>query len=559
MKRRDFFRYGLALGGGTVSTGLNAVGSPGIEPRTRIPKGAKGNPVSGGDLALVNAQILTMEPQQPEAEAALVQNGRIVLVGSGDDVRAEAGGVPVFDAARRVVVPGFVDAHCHMELTCLAASYQVPCHAPPFTSLHEILGALRTKAADTPKGEWVIGRSSFGLRRRVVEQELPTRHELDAITEDHPLVLFSGLHVGILNTRALKELGLWNRAANPPRGIRMHREASGAPTGVATEVWSLLPPYSVNEVRAAVKEHARELFISKGTTSISTIPLSANDIRADQELQASGDLPVRLRVYYHVPRQISLPSLIDTGLMSGVGDEMFQFGGIKIFINGTTNDGLGNPIDDFKWSQEELNGFVSSAHVAGFQLIMHVASRDAMLMIANAVEEAERNHPRPHRHRIEHGGDHLDSLEDMKRMRELGLLMVATPHFARGGSTGQRTPRFKTMIEEGLELICATDTTGTVPGSGSPLFNIACTMTGSGDGGAAPNPEEALEFEEALRTHTLWAAAGGFEDQDKGSVAVGKLGDFAVLSDDPRRREGAELFDVEVDATILGGDIVFER
>jgi hypothetical protein len=84
-------------------------------------------------------------------------------------------------------------------------------------------------------------------------------------------------------------------------------------------------------------------------------------------------------------------------------------------------------------------------------------------------------------------------------------------------------------------------------------------MTAKADGGAAPSDEEALSFEDALRMHTLWAAYAGFEERDKGSITAGKLGDFAVLSADPRGRPGKEVFGIEVDATILGGKIVFER
>lgn len=508
-------------------------------------------------LAILNARMITMDAGRPEAEAALVQDGRIALVGTTEEVRSRAGNARVFDAGRRVVVPGFVDAHAHFELTCLGASFQAACHTPPYTSLREIVKVLASKASDTLKGQWVIGRGSFSMREKVEEKALPTRHDLDAVTTDHPLVLFSGLHVAMLNTRGLQELGLWDR--DPPRGVHVLREASGKPSGIATEVWDLLPGYPLDEVRKALRAHAKEIFISKGTTSISTIPFSSDDVRADQELQAKGELPLRIRVYYHVPRVISLESLLATGLLSGAGNDMFRYGGIKIFVNGTTSDGLGNAIDDLKWTEEELSDFVSRAHAAGIQLIMHVLSRDAMLMAASAVEEAVRRHPRPHRHRVEHGGDRLDALEDMRRLKAAGIGVVVTPHFARRPGTASRLPRFRTMIEEGLEPIAVTDTTGTVPEASGPLFNIACAMTSKADGGAAPTAEEALSFEEALRMHTLWAAQGGFEERDKGSIAVGKLGDFAVLSADPRGRPGNEAFEIEVDATILGGGVVFQR
>jgi predicted amidohydrolase YtcJ len=509
------------------------------------------------DLAIVNASMVTMDDRRPAAEAALVSGSRISFVGSSAEVRSRAPEAPLFDAGGRVVVPGFVDAHTHFELTCLGTSFQAACHTPPYSSLRDIVKVLTSKASDTPKGQWVIGRGSFSMREKLEERTLPTRHDLDAITTDHPLILFSGLHVAMLNTRALKELGLWDR--EPPRGVRVLRESGGTPSGIATEVWDLLPGYPLAEVRQAVRDQAMEIFVSKGTTSLSTIPFSSDDVRADQELQASGELPLRIRVYYHVPRVISLPSLLATGLLSGAGSDLFRYGGIKIFVNGTTSDGLGNAIDDFKWTQTELSDFVSRAHEAGIQLIMHVLSRDALLMATAAVEEAVRRHPKPHRHRVEHGGDRLDAPEDMKRLKAAGIRVVCTPHFARRPGTASKVPRFRTMIEEGLEPIAVTDTTGTVPEASGPLFNIACAMTPKSDGGAAPSAEETVTFEEALRMHTLWAAVGGFEEQDKGSIAVGKLGDFAVLSDDPRGRPGKDVFGIEVDATILGGKVVYDR
>jgi predicted amidohydrolase YtcJ len=501
--------------------------------------------------------MITMDPTRPEAQAALVSGGRIALVGTTEEVKSRAGGTGSFDAGGQVVVPGFVDAHTHFELTCLGSSFHAACYTPPLSSLREIVKVLAAKASDTPKGQWVIGRGSFGMREKLEEKTLPTRHDLDGITTEHPLVLFSGLHVAMMNTKALQELGLWDR--EPPRGVRVLREAGGRPSGIATEVWDLLPGYPLAEVREAIRAHASRIFISKGTTSLSTVPFSSDDVRADQELQAAGELPLRIRVYYHVPRVISLDALLETGLLSGAGDDMFRYGGIKIFVNGTTSDGLGHAIDDLKWTQEELSEFVSRAHEAGIQLIMHVLSRDALLMAAAAVEEAVRRHPKPHRHRVEHGGDRLDAPEDMKRLKATGIRVVCTPHFARRPGTASRVPRFRTMIAEGLEPIAVTDTTGTVPEASGPLFNIACAMTLKSDGGAAPSTEECLGFEDALRMHTLWAAVGGLEEQDKGSIAVGKLGDFAVLSDDPRGRPGREVFEIGVDATILGGNIVYER
>lgn len=551
MKRRDFFRFGMALGASL--TGQRAGAFAQTPEVTHLP-GTEGSYRWGRDLALVNAKILTLESAQPEAEAALIRRGRIVIVGSNEDVRARAAGARVFDAGGQVVVPGFIDAHCHMEVACVAKALQPNVHTPPLENLGQITDLLSVWAAETPAGEWIIARGSFGLASRVPEQRLLTRQDLDAVTEHHPLIVFSGRHVAMLNTSALHEVGLWEPDATPPRGAIVHRDAAGRPTGIATELYYLLPSYSTDKVKTALRAHAREMFVEKGTTSISTVPYSSNDIRADLELQAEGELPIRIRMYYHVPQMVSLDDLLATGFVSGVGSDMFRFGGMKLFVDGAGHNGMGQSLEDFKWTQEELDDLVHRAQAAGIQVLMHVVTSGGVERAATAVERAQRAGGKPHRHRLEHGA-RVETVETMRRLRDLGLLLTATPSEGRATRT---TPRYRTLLREGFDLIAITDTTGTVPGSSDPLRKIAYAVSTAGEGGGAPAGEE-LTFEEALRMYTLAAARGSLEEQDKGSIATGKLGDFAVLSADPRGRPMEELFELRVDATILGGEIVYER
>jgi predicted amidohydrolase YtcJ len=500
---------------------------------------------------------MTLEPSQPEAESALVRRGRIILVGSNTDVKAQAAGAKLFDAGGRTVVPGFIDGHAHFEMTCNAMSYQAQCHTPPLHSLREIFDVLRAQVAKTPKGKWVIGRGGFGFYNVIEEKRYPTRQELDAITMEHPLVLYAGLHVEIFNTIAFQALGLWDvQTSRAPRGAIVHRDTAGLPTGVATEIWPMVPGYSIDETKAAVKAHASELFTSKGITSIYTLPLWSGDLRADQELQAAGDLPIRLRVYYHVPKVTSLQSLLDTGLLPGTGDEMFRFGGVKIFIDGTAGDGIGHVSDDLKWTQAELSEFVKQAHSGGLQLWMHTVTHSGIVFACNAVEEAVGSNPRSQRHRLEHVL-RLESIDEIRRIRKLGMLVTITPSQERTRPVPGRpwARNYRTLVEEGISPIAVTDATGTIP-SFSPLFGIASLVATPEEGGST-SQDGNLNFADALRMWTIWAASGGFEEHEKGSIAVGKLGDFAVLSADPRGRTGAELFDLKVQATILGGNVVF--
>ena len=552
MKRRDFVKYGAALG---TAFAASDVGALLTEQSSSAAAPPAAPPASGGDLAVVNAKILTLDVKRPRAEAALVRAGRIALVGSTQDVRAAAGRAQVFDAAGRTVVPGFVDAHCHMEVATSAAAYMVSVHTPPHTSLAGIKETLRKKVASTPKGGWIIGRGSFNLENNVTEKRLFTREDLDAVSQDHPIVLFSGRHVTMANTAGFKGMHLWERDSTIERGTIVYRDEAGVPTGLATEVYYHLPAYSVDEVKRAIKTHVRDMFTAKGTTTVYSVPFSANDIRANLELQRAGELPLRIRNYYHVPHTISFEGLLGSGLISGTGNDMWRFGGMKLFVDGLGGDGRGNRLADLKWTQEELNHMVTGATAEGIQVWMHIASDQAEQMAVNAVTEARRRVSRPMIHRIEHGGSG-GSIERLRQLRDLGIRPSITPNRGRAGGRGG--PRYRTLVQENYHPAVITDTTGTTLGSSDVMFKIACIAASVEEGGGAQK-EETLPFEDALRLFTLWNARVGYEEADKGSIEVGKLGDFAVLSRDPLAGSPARLFDTKVQTTILGGSVVFQQ
>ena len=518
------------------------------------------------DLALVNGNLLTMEDAQPTAEAALVRNGRIARIGTSSEIRQSAGDAHVFDCDGRTVVPGLIDGHAHFEMTCCALTHCLSLTTPPYNSLASIADMIHERASTTPPGEWILVRGSFNLYARVDEGRLFTRQELDAISDQHPIVVYSSLHVTMLNTLALQLLGLWDR--EPPMGVVLHRAEDGTPTGVVTEAWDLVPPFTVAQVTTAIRARMTDLFLANGVTTIHNLPYSTEDILAVQDLQASGELPIRFRMYYHVPHQIDLDGLLAMGLRPGFGDDRLRYGGVKIFVDGVGHDGYGNRVWDVKWDPADLTEFICRVHAAGQQLWMHVCSQPSIHLVADAVEEALRRHPAPHRHRIEHAADYLIDEADMRRLRDLGIRIVTTPQFiyAQGDvlslPNSQRYPRkfrLRTLIDHGFEVIGSSDTTGSVPDGIAPLFNIACAVTRRTLSGRQYAPEEAITVDEALKLFTRWPAAGTFEERDKGSIAVGKLGDFTVLSDDPRRVAPDALFDLRVEATIIGGDVVWRR
>jgi predicted amidohydrolase YtcJ len=357
---------------------------------------------------------------------------------------------------------------------------------------------------------------------------------------------------------------LWDRADSPPRGTVMHLDDDGNPTGVVTEIWDLMPEFGRDKVKSAIREKITELFLANGVTTIHNLPYGKEDIQAVQDLQESGDLPNRIRFYYHIPHHVSVDDLVTMGLKSGFGHDYLRYGGVKLFIDGTGHDGYGNRLFDVKWDQEELDEVVEKSHQNDLQLWVHSLSQPAIDMGLTAVERALSKRPAPHRHRLEHSGDFADAPEQMDRLQRAGVLAVATPQFiySQGDKVGDRFPRnfrYRSLIDRGFGIIGSSDSTGTVPDGIAPLFNIACAVNRLTLRGKHFLPEEAVTTEEALKMFTIWPAIGAFEERDKGSIARGKFGDFAVLSDDPLKVEPEALYELKVDATIIGGKPVYER
>jgi predicted amidohydrolase YtcJ len=237
---------------------------------------------------------------------------------------------------------------------------------------------------------------------------------------------------------------------------------------------------------------------------------------------------------------------------------MFRFGGVKIFIDGIGHDAHGAGLNDMKWTEADLNDFVWRTHSAGLQIIMHHATAESFRIAVRAVELAQQRERLALRHRLEHA-DTIVTVEDMRRVRDLGMLVVFTLPQDRPPRAAylERFPRYATLIREGLEIVGMSDATGTIP-EFSPLNGIASIVAPRSEGGSAP-PGEASTMEDAMRMCTLWAAKAQFEEGSKGSIAPGKLGDFAVLSNDIGKLSGGALFDLRVDATILGGKLVHQN
>ncbi len=511
-------------------------------------------------IAFLGGRIVTMDPGRPAASGLVTDGERIVALGEPPALEALLPtGAERIDLGGRVVLPGFVDGHCHLELSTTHLAYEVSCFAPPHRTIGDICAALAERARETLPGQWVVGRANFSLERWVAERRPLVRADLDAAVPDRPAVVLSGLHVCTLNTLALEVTGLLG-GTEPPRGASLDLER-----GRATELWDWLPlpRYGVERAAAAVRDLGRSLFTARGVTSIGEIPFTADGIRAFQALRRRDELPARLRLWYHVPRLLSVDELAGTGLETGFGDEWLSIGGVKLFVDGAGIDASGRPGSDLKWDQEELDEVVRVVHEAGLQLWMHVApTREAAAMALTALERALERAPRQdHRHRIEHLGDLAPDPQLLGRARRLGVIPVATPQFV--WSYGDADPEgscspLASLHRLGFRVPGNSDCTGTQPEAANPFHGIWCALARRTRGGTVLAPDERIDLDAALRAFTADAAFACHMD-DRGVLAPGKLADLVVLGRDPWQTPVDELPSIPVDLTVIGGRVVWER
>ncbi|MBU6244812.1 MAG: amidohydrolase family protein [Actinomycetales bacterium] len=526
---------------------------------------------SGEVRAIVNARTVDPVSGRGAATALLIRDGRIELVADDASVLrrldslAREGTVDaqpeVIDARQASILPGFIDGHCHFELTCTTADGWVHAHTPPLQSLAQVLEVVR-QSTDRPRGDWdwLLCRSSFSMERKVQEGRLLTREELDGISTDRPIAVFASLHVASLNTPALKRLGLWEPGARHPFHGVVHRDARGVPTGVVTEVFMMVPPpVTADGFAEAVMAHGRDMFNAAGTTTVLTMPENLDQVERLRDLHRAGQMTLRQQYYLISPGVATLDEASELRRIDET-DESFRFGGIKVFVNGCAHDGMGAPLDDVKWSQDELDAFVQDAARRDMQVWMHSLNANGVRMAARAMLSADPTGQNRLRHRIEHGGDFID-LDDLPLIAASGALLVTTPQFLHSMTTDPIGPTapLRSLLAAGIRLVGGTDSTGTVPASVSVLGNVGTAVSRRRNDGTRFHPAEAITTAQALALFTQGAAYGGHLEQVAGSLHRRAYADLVLVDHDPLAPDAPAPEQIAVLAAYVAGERVWTQ
>jgi predicted amidohydrolase YtcJ len=521
------------------------------------------------DLILFNANIYTMDPAHPHAQAVAILGGKFFAVGSNDEVRNLSSAARL-DLAGSTVVPGFIDAHLHTASSGLRHLKEVNCD---LRSIAAIQAALRERAAKTPQGQWVVGFMYDDTK--TMEGRPLTKADLDAAVPDHPvLVNHRGGHTNYVNSKALDIADVNENTPDPPGG-RFQRGPDGKLTGRIEEQASARFRSKIHSV--ATRADRRDgvklitgMLVKSGITSVHDPFGDTDDLMAFQDAYDAGDLSVRV---YQFLGSDYVPRMIAAGVKSGLGNDWVRVGAMKMVADGSISERtawvsepyVGRPNDHGIQvrTEEQLYHDAKPAHDAGWQIGIHGNGDLAIDVILRVYARLQKENPRPDpRFRIEHCT--VINPDLVRRIKAQGV--IPTPFSSYVYYHGEKmqfygAPRLNSMFALRTFLdagIPATMSSDYLPGPYEPMMFLQSSVTRTDVKGNVWGPKQRITVEEALRVATMNGAHASFDEKIKGSIEPGKLADLTVLGRDPLKENPSTLVTIPIERTMVGGKWRYE-
>ena len=536
------------------------------------------------DLVLTGGRLITLDEQHPAATALAARAGRIVALGDDDEIRSWIGDeTEVIDLDGKTAIPGFVEGHAHF-VNLGNALLEVDLTV--FESWEAMVSHLAEVAADRPAGTWIVGRGwhqeKWNAPPPNAVEGYPVHAMLSAAVPDHPVALtHASGHAGMVNAAAMRLAGIDRNTPNPPGGEILH-DAAGEPTGALREtahdaVEALVAASQSDDVEtrfaAAVEAAGREC-LENGVTSFQDAGSTFETVERLQRLAEAGELPVRLWVMLKDDNDV-LAERLPGFSVKDAGDGFLTVGGIKRWLDGALGSHgawLLEPYHDLPSSSglnivplDEMAVTAQLARDHDLQLCVHAigdrANRETLDLFEGTFGDREVLAAR--RWRVEHA-QHL-ALDDVERFAGLGV--VASMQAVHCTSDGPWVPQrlgdrrsadgayvWRKLLDSGAVVINGTD----APVENiDPIANYVAAVTRRMRTGDPFFVDQAMTRMEALEAATSRAAWAAFEEDDKGTLTVGKLADVTVLSQDLLTVPDADLPNTRVLMTIIGGELRF--
>jgi predicted amidohydrolase YtcJ len=531
------------------------------------------------DLVVFNARVYTVDSRVPRAEAFAVKGSKFITVGSNAEAKALIGkGTQQYDAKQLTIVPGFIDCHNHAPGNVLL--YEVLVGNPyvvEFVTIASIVEKLKAKAKETPPGMWVEGY--FFDDTKVKDNRQLNVHDLDQVSNDHPVVVHHrGGHTSYYNSQAFEMADINKQTPNPPGGT-YDRDANGALNGRVTDrarnAFNRVGKRQTFTAEQTLQRNRDGLaYISKQFVryGVTTVHHQGGDLFALQQVRERGDL--LHRVLYESSGRV-LDSMIAAGISTGFGDEWIRLGATsehavdgsfseRTMALSTPYPGTNPPYKgNVTETQKDLDAWVERVHRAGIQVNCHANGDVAIDMMLTAVERAQKGFPRQDaRPKITHCTLINDDL--LRRIKALDAVPAMFTTYAYyntdkfsfyGEEMMKHCMAYRSMLDAGIHAAAGSDFS---PGPFDPRMAIQGMVTRKGWNNETWGANQRISVDEALRVNTLNGAYNAHEEAIKGSITVGKLADFVVLSDDPHVVNPDKIKDLEIVCTVVGGKTMYQ-
>jgi predicted amidohydrolase YtcJ len=523
------------------------------------------------ELILLNGVIHTMDPANPQAQAAAIANGRFVAVGANAEISAYATSrTKRIDLGNFPVFPGFIDAHMHVAESGLAHLLSVDTDLP---SIAAIKDAIRKRAAQTPAGAWVLGFKYDDTK--MAEGRPINRADLDEAAPNNPVFIrHRGGHTAFVNSAALNKADINDQTRNPDGGAYEHG-ADGKLTGRIMDngnaaFLSKMPAAGTRTQRRDGVKLITQMLVRAGVTSAHDALGTPDDLLAYQDAYETGDLHTRI---YCLIGQPHIDEMIRAGIRTGLGNEWVRVGAMKLMLDGSISERtarlsepyIGRPNDYgiLIMGEEEMYTWARKAHLAGWQVASHANGDGTIDQALRVYERLQRESPRNDpRFRLEHCT--VINADLVRRIKALGAIPTPFSSYAYyhgeklsvyGEERVNRMFALRSFLDAGVRPTQASDYTAS---PFDPMMALQSEVTRTDKNGNVWGPKQRITIQEALQVGTVNGAYASFEEHQKGAIRPGMLADLVVLGRDPLREDPLRLIGIPVQRTMVGGQWMFE-
>jgi predicted amidohydrolase YtcJ len=546
------------------------------------------------DLVLRYGKIVTMESSTPEVEALAARGGKVVALGTNQQIQSFVGpDTKIVNLRGRLAIPGFIEGHGHFM--ALGAS-KMSLNLRDVKNWDQIVAMVAAAAREAKPGTWIIGhgwhQAKWDPPPSPSVQGFPLHDGLSKVSPNNPVWLtHASGHAGFANAEAMRIAGIDKNTPNPPGG-EILKDAQGNPTGLfneqaqnlisraLVEYRAHLPPTEIaSEARRQADLAAREC-LSKGITTFQDAgsPLPTVDLL--KSLEEENKLGLRLWVMLRTSNAILAPNL-SKYFTIGAADGRFTVRAIKRMMDGALGSRgawMLEPYSDLPPGTPNSSGLATedpadirkTAELAianGYQLCVHAIGDRANREVLNIFEAVFKEHPEKTnlRWRVEHA-QHLNAA-DIPRFGQLGVIASMQGIHCTSDAPFVILRLGPKRAEEGAYVWQKLMKSGAVVSNGTdtpvedvdPIACFYASVSRKLKDGSVFFPDQRMSREEALRSYTVNKAYSAFEESSKGSLKVGKLADVTVLSKDILTIPESEIPNAQVDYTIVNGKVLYQR